>query len=801
MNFSHWNGSAEAVIDALWRASWQGAVALSMVWIICRLFTRLPATVKTWLWRLATLKMFIALFWIAPINLEVLQPEPPQFASTPKDIVDLNISAPSEPASKPWGEAAAEPYTPLPNKPVSHGPNHPQSEWASPSDPISPLLAAPAPIPIQTTPALTLPVTLVLIWATAVFAFLIRFAVQLTNARRLLRSTAVASNPLLLQMVVELCRDLKIRRTPRLLITSNSTSPFLIGILRPTLVFPRAILNSAPPETLRMMLAHELAHLQRHDLFWLAFHAVAQALFWFHPLVWIARREAALAQEIACDELAIRTTASPPHRYADMLLQVITRNTTTEKPNLFAAAVATNKNSVERRIRTMKFAGTKQSAALKILGAATLAAAVLSLVPIRLVAEKPASASQLASPKPPPTAKLLEQLRALPPAELRQVLPTVHHDPLLNEHLAKFARLEQEYAAAEHGNFGEDHPEVRKLTSMLAQVNKQIDNRIEGILAGLEIQAAARNPDIVELNLDPSAGPASAAPSMSLSEAELLQEQINQAEAHLKSTQQMVEAGRSSRDELFERQKAIHNLRIDQARLENDPAAVEKALEEAIAESEEYLKYIQAQIDEGRAPQSALAKPQSEILRLKQQIARIQSSTPEASNVQPTWSQKNSVQLIKVHARVGGIVQHVHAKLGEKVQAGQLLLQLDDAEALAAYRTLEAGLKVVEAGHLIAQVEFKQVEKAHTNPNPFDSNKPNLAKAEAVLLKSAAELEVAKLQLEESNVQLQHYHVRSPVSGIVQKIVPVGDWIPEGGGKILAIISYSEPPAQQDPPK
>lgn len=66
---AHW---ADPVLEALRRASLHGAVAIAAVWIVCRLFPRLPASLRCGLWWLACLKLVVALAWVEPIPLAVL---------------------------------------------------------------------------------------------------------------------------------------------------------------------------------------------------------------------------------------------------------------------------------------------------------------------------------------------------------------------------------------------------------------------------------------------------------------------------------------------------------------------------------------------------------------------------------------------------------------------------------------------------------------------------------------------------------------------------------------------------------
>src|SRR5205814_5223902 len=113
------------------------------------------------------------------------------------------------------------------------------------------------------------------------------------------------------------------RLMPRLLISCAINSPVVIGVVHPVILLPAGFEKIYPDRQRRMMLAHELAHLVRCDLAWGYLSALAEALFFFHPLVWLAKVENRLAQEIACDELAVDRLNVRRAEYAAMLVQVV----------------------------------------------------------------------------------------------------------------------------------------------------------------------------------------------------------------------------------------------------------------------------------------------------------------------------------------------------------------------------------------------------------------------------------------------------------------------------------------------
>ena len=105
------DGSA-TLIGLIGRASLQGALAILAVWAVCRLFPRLPASLRCGLWWLACLKLVLGLVWTTPVPLPLLPPaERPAVtlvATAPMAEAGMAAALPTTP---PLDEAAAFPWT------------------------------------------------------------------------------------------------------------------------------------------------------------------------------------------------------------------------------------------------------------------------------------------------------------------------------------------------------------------------------------------------------------------------------------------------------------------------------------------------------------------------------------------------------------------------------------------------------------------------------------------------------------------------------------------------------------------
>jgi beta-lactamase regulating signal transducer with metallopeptidase domain len=101
---------------------------------------------------------------------------------------------------------------------------------------------------------------------------------------------------------------LGMRRPPRVLL--GESGPAVFGILRPTVVVPRELACALDEGALEHVLLHEFAHVKRKDLLAQLLFGALNVVYWFHPLVWIARKRAYAAREFACDATVARALGS-----------------------------------------------------------------------------------------------------------------------------------------------------------------------------------------------------------------------------------------------------------------------------------------------------------------------------------------------------------------------------------------------------------------------------------------------------------------------------------------------------------
>lgn len=122
---------------------------------------------------------------------------------------------------------------------------------------------------------------------------------------------------------------------PRIRVSEKVRDAVVMGLWRPVVLLPAAWLTKLHPEVLEAVLAHELAHVRRFDL-WVNFlQRILETLLFYHPAVWWLSRQVSLEREMCTDELAVEATHNRLV-YAEALQQLGYLRIADTKPQLTA---------------------------------------------------------------------------------------------------------------------------------------------------------------------------------------------------------------------------------------------------------------------------------------------------------------------------------------------------------------------------------------------------------------------------------------------------------------------------------
>jgi TonB family protein len=155
------------------------------------------------------------------------------------------------------------------------------------------------------------------------------------------------SNPRLTKAAGDLSRALGLKRPVRILESSQASMPVTWGFLRPQVLLPASAAEWSE-ERLRVVLAHELAHVHRLDWLVQLLAETVRAVYWFNPLFWIASSRLHRESEQACDD-AVVNLGVDGRDYATHLLELARALRASDQRWLPALAMA-RRPDLERRL-------------------------------------------------------------------------------------------------------------------------------------------------------------------------------------------------------------------------------------------------------------------------------------------------------------------------------------------------------------------------------------------------------------------------------------------------------------------
>jgi hypothetical protein len=142
-------------------------------------------------------------------------------------------------------------------------------------------------------------------WMLGVLCLSIRLLGGWLLTRRLPRRAVHAVSPHIEAAARDVARRLALHRTVAILESAAVTVPTLVGWVRPVVLLPAAALSGLSAMQLEAILAHELAHVRRHDYLVNLLQSAVETLLFYHPAVWWVSSEVRAERENCCDDLAV----------------------------------------------------------------------------------------------------------------------------------------------------------------------------------------------------------------------------------------------------------------------------------------------------------------------------------------------------------------------------------------------------------------------------------------------------------------------------------------------------------------
>ena len=187
---------------------------------------------------------------------------------------------------------------------------------------------------------------LLTVWVGGTLAAVAALLLGLIRVRRLVHTSEDMVDAAWTDAADALGARLGLRRPARLFVSPAVGTPMAGGVWRPAIYLPSSARDWSA-EQRDVVLAHELAHLAGQDPLRHVAARLAVAFYWFHPLAWMAARQASAAREQACDE-AVLALGTKPSAYARVLLDLA--SSLRPAPAGLAALPMIERSHLERRV-------------------------------------------------------------------------------------------------------------------------------------------------------------------------------------------------------------------------------------------------------------------------------------------------------------------------------------------------------------------------------------------------------------------------------------------------------------------
>jgi beta-lactamase regulating signal transducer with metallopeptidase domain len=222
----------------------------------------------------------------------------------------------------------------------------------------------------------------VLSWLVGVILLSLRFLGGWVIARRLVDGARGPAAPDIRELARRVAERLALARLVEVFESPTIAVPMMVGWIKPCVILPTAALAGLTPVQVEALLAHELAHVRRHDYLVNLLQSAIETLLFYHPAVWWISRDVREAREHCCDDVAVAVCDRIV--YASALADLAALANVTAGPRL---ALAATDGSLVGRVRRILGGADDSRGGKPASGwvpAVLLALAVAGLAPIAL---------------------------------------------------------------------------------------------------------------------------------------------------------------------------------------------------------------------------------------------------------------------------------------------------------------------------------------------------------------------------------------------------------------------------------
>ncbi len=186
---------------------------------------------------------------------------------------------------------------------------------------------------------------IVLGWSLGVCIFAFRPLLGMLHVQRLIRSSQVATSPAWKKVAQGLIEKMGISQVVQFAESTCVQVPTVVGYLKPLVLLPASAVTGLNQQQLQLILAHELAHIRRHDYLMNFAQTIIETVLFYHPATWWLSSQIRIERENCCDDVAVKFCGDPSS-LAHALLAL-------EESRTIAPALAANGGVLISRVRRL----------------------------------------------------------------------------------------------------------------------------------------------------------------------------------------------------------------------------------------------------------------------------------------------------------------------------------------------------------------------------------------------------------------------------------------------------------------
>ncbi len=149
---------------------------------------------------------------------------------------------------------------------------------------------------------------MIILWFIGMGLFIIRLSGALLYLQKQKSKFTSKVDESIEKLALLIAGNMGVKRSFKIIKSGVAGTSMIVGHLKPVILLPFSMITQLSIKELEAVLAHEIAHLKRNDFLINILQSIIEAIFFFHPGMWVISKAIRTERENSCDEIAIKVT-------------------------------------------------------------------------------------------------------------------------------------------------------------------------------------------------------------------------------------------------------------------------------------------------------------------------------------------------------------------------------------------------------------------------------------------------------------------------------------------------------------